>query len=179
MRADITKELLIDKYYNGNKSMPEIAKDLGISTSYVKKLFGKYNIPSRQKPTVSKSRIAFCKRRRKGFKGITGTYWCAVKYHAKYRNMIISVDMEYVWWLYKKQKMRCALSGQKIFFPKNGSIKGRTYQTSSLDRIDSSIGYIAGNVQWVHKDINVMKQDWTEKEFIKICTLVARYNKCK
>ena len=38
--------------------------------------------------------------------------------------------------------------------------------TASLDRIDSSKGYIKGNVQWVHKNINYMKQEMTNEEFL-------------
>jgi hypothetical protein len=39
--------------------------------------------------------------------------------------------------------------------------------------IDSSKGYIEGNIQWVHKDINNMKWDFTQEEFINYCKLVA------
>ena len=49
--------------------------------------------------------------------------------------------------------------------------------TASLDRIDSSKGYIKGNVQWVHKEFNKMKLDLLDKEFIDICKLVHKYHK--
>ena len=45
--------------------------------------------------------------------------------------------------------------------------------TASLDRIDSSKGYVKGNVQWVHKDINKMKTDFEQSIFIKLCKSVA------
>jgi hypothetical protein len=45
-----------------------------------------------------------------------------------------------------------------------------------LDRVDSSKGYIEGNVQWVHKTINLMKQSFNQKEFIHFCKLVANNN---
>jgi hypothetical protein len=50
--------------------------------------------------------------------------------------------------------------------------------TASLDRIDSSKGYFKGNVQWIHKDLNVMKMDLTEEKFIDYCKLVYE-NKVK
>ena len=54
--------------------------------------------------------------------------------------------------------------------------RGKEYKfTASLDRIDSNKGYIKGNVQWVHKDVNTMKMDHTQEEFIKICTMVANH----
>lgn len=64
-----------------------------------------------------------------------------------------------------------ALSGLKIELSIN-----RKNQTASLDRIDSSKGYIEGNVQWLHKDINQMKINFNQKDFIKYCKLIAKNN---
>jgi hypothetical protein len=63
----------------------------------------------------------------------------------------------------------CALSGLKI------EIKYKA-TTASLDRIDSNIGYIKGNIQWVHVKINMMKNKYTQEEFIEVCKLVAKNN---
>lgn len=46
-----------------------------------------------------------------------------------------------------------------------------------LDRIDSSKGYIEGNVQWVHKDVNMMKQNYSQKYFIEMCKKIYETNK--
>jgi hypothetical protein len=81
----------------------------------------------------------------------------------------LSLTIEQAWELYQKQEGKCALSGLPIFFPATN--KGEF--TASLDRIDSSKGYIEGNVQWVHKDINIMKNKFPQDYFIKICKLVA------
>lgn len=51
--------------------------------------------------------------------------------------------------------------------------KQREEGTASLDRIDSSRGYVEGNVQWVHKDVNFMKQALSQERFVELCTLVA------
>lgn len=45
----------------------------------------------------------------------------------------------------------------------------------SLDRIDSSLGYIPGNVQWVCKQINISKHILSTKEFIGMCRKVVNY----
>lgn len=45
--------------------------------------------------------------------------------------------------------------------------------TFSLDRIDSKIGYIEGNVQWVHKMVNMCKQHYTQEEFLEMCVSIA------
>ena len=39
--------------------------------------------------------------------------------------------------------------------------------------IDNSKGYEIGNVQWVHKDINMMRNKYDITYFIKMCRLVA------
>ena len=48
--------------------------------------------------------------------------------------------------------------------------------TMSLDRIDNNKGYIEENVQWVHKDINMMKRIYSQDYFIYMCKLVAECN---
>lgn len=45
---------------------------------------------------------------------------------------------------------------------------------ASLDRIDSSQGYIKGNVQWVHKDINKMKFDLSQDRFLELCNIIVQ-----
>lgn len=81
-----------------------------------------------------------------------------------------TITKEYIWNLFLSQNRKCALSGIVLSFPKHG--KDKSY-TISLDRIDSSKGYIPGNVQWVHKDINFMKNKYTQSYFISICRLIA------
>lgn len=39
--------------------------------------------------------------------------------------------------------------------------------------------YANDNVQWVHKDVNYMKMDLTQEEFIKYCKLIAKANENK
>lgn len=48
-----------------------------------------------------------------------------------------------------------------------------TDKTASLDRIDSSKGYIVGNIQWVHKMVNMTKNVYSQDKFIEMCKAVA------
>ena len=48
--------------------------------------------------------------------------------------------------------------------------------TASLDRIDSDGAYTIDNVQWIHKDINRMKSNLKQENFIEYCRLIALYN---
>lgn len=99
-----------------------------------------------------------------GYEEISGTLWKQIKNCAKVRNLKLSITIEYIWSLYKNQNGKCALSAMNINF---------NDKTASLDRIDSNKGYIKGNVQWVHKDINKIKSNLKEDYFINLCTKVA------
>ena len=44
---------------------------------------------------------------------------------------------------------------------------------ASLDRIDSSKGYVEGNLQWVLSEVNMMKQQYSQDRFIEICKAVS------
>jgi len=116
----------------------------------------------------------------KGYKEIAGTNWTYYKKGALRRGFKFDITIEYAWDLFLEQDRKCALSGQDIGFNiKTGSLSKYGYQknTASLDRIDSKKGYVKGNVQWLHKDLNKLKSNLDEKEFIKLCTLVSNTNK--
>ena len=81
---------------------------------------------------------------------------------------------EYMYELFLSQNKKCALSGVDIQF--TNSWNSKSDQTASLDRIDNTKGYIVGNVQWVHKQVNFMKGTMEQKEFIKFCKLIS--SKC-
>jgi hypothetical protein len=110
----------------------------------------------------------------KGVGLISGQWWTRVARGANGEKgrapMELTIDMEYAWRLFKKQKEKCALSGIEIYFPKHGFDKG----TASLDRIDSLKGYVRGNVQWVHKDVNKMKNALDQEYFINMCSLITK-----
>ena len=78
--------------------------------------------------------------------------------------------IEDAWDIFQGQGGRCALTGLKIEF---GRAEHRDETTASLDRIDSGCGYEIGNVQWVHKYVNLMKGTLSVEEFIRFCRLVT------
>ena len=74
-----------------------------------------------------------------------------------------------MWTIFLEQDRKCALSGLPISFGR----QCRDNPTASMDRIDSRGPYVVGNVQWVHKHINMMKLDHDQDYFITLCSLVA------
>lgn len=65
------------------------------------------------------------------------------------------IDAEYLAELWEKQNGRCAVSGVVLTHHNDGS--GRKEFNASIDRIDSTQGYIPGNVQLVAYRVNVLK----------------------
>ncbi len=97
---------------------------------------------------------------------IPGRYLSAIKISAKNRNLIFNLKIEDLWEQYKLQNGMCAISGMQLDIDANASI----------DRIDSSKGYIKDNIQWVHKHINIMKNSQTMNQFLNICRIITEYN---
>lgn len=98
------------------------------------------------------------------------SFFNGIKESAKSRQIEFNLEPEYIQSLFLQQNRKCIYTGLELEFPKNT----RDFtKTASLDRIDSSKGYINNNVQWVHKIINKMKMDISEEEFIKFCKMVT------
>lgn len=68
--------------------------------------------------------------------------------------------------LYNKQNGLCALSGSAM------KIDEDTFDMS-MDRINSDLDYTLDNVQLVIKQVNYMKQSYTQEEFVNLCKLIA------
>jgi len=111
----------------------------------------------------------------KGFGLISGTYWSLIQNGAYKRNIEFSITIEDAW---NKFNGVCALTGLKIEFEPNSVHKkgkdNRRKRTASLDRINSDKGYTLDNIQWVHKDVNIMKNKYNQEYFKKICKLVCK-----
>lgn len=118
------------------------------------------------------------KRHWQGFEGISLSFYHKIMACAKRRNIDFNVSIEDIWNLFIKQNKKCALSGVDIIISGKGS-KISCYfkdQTASLDRIDSNKPYTIDNIQWVHKDVNKMKQNFSEEEFLKWVRIIGQYN---
>lgn len=108
----------------------------------------------------------------KGYGELSKSHFSKIIREAKSRNLEFNIDIKFLWELYLKQNKKCALSGEYIIFRSQVHISDGN---ASLDRIDSSKGYIEGNVQWVHKDINFMKQNLPENKFFEWCKKIYIY----
>ncbi len=113
-----------------------------------------------------------------GFTGIgdiPGQHIGQIRNSAYLRGIEYTLTKEYLWELFQKQHGKCSLTGLPLHFRSRKGGKNVS-PTASLDRIDSTIGYVEGNVQWVHKDINNMKNCYSLDTFIEYCHLVSDNN---
>lgn len=108
----------------------------------------------------------------KGYQGLSGVFFGKYKYDAKRRKLSFNLTPKYIWDLLVKQNHQCHFTGRQLTLP---SITGDSF-TASLDRIDSTKGYIKGNVQWTHHDINIAKQRLTNEAFVQLCKEVALHS---
>lgn len=105
---------------------------------------------------------------RKGCEGLSGTHFLSIKNGALRRNLSFDLTPEFLWKLYQDQNGMCALTNLPIILV--NKIKNQNVDwdiiTASLDRIDSSKGYEVDNVQWVHKEINRLKNNYSLEELL-------------
>lgn len=119
----------------------------------------------------------------KGFGDICGACWVWIRRQPRVwrrKNQLpFEISIEYAWELFLNQNKRCAISGVPInFFYENGK-RLHDIKTASLDRVDSSKGYVKGNVQWVHKQVNTIKMDLSDEELVNWCKTIADYQRQK
>lgn len=88
-----------------------------------------------------------------------------IKRVAERRKIPFEVSMKYLWDLYLLQSKKCAITGDPI----------PNIKKASLDRIDSSKGYVEGNVQWVTYQANVSKHIMSMEELYIFCRKVLNH----
>lgn len=96
---------------------------------------------------------------------LTLTEHTRLKRSAEKRGYAFEVSIEYLWNLFQEQKQICAITGDYI----------PNIEEASLDRIDSSKGYIEGNVQWVTYQANLSKHIMTMEQLYEFCRKVLNH----
>ena len=89
------------------------------------------------------------------------------KSRAKDKNIETNIDVEYLKNLWESQNGKCVYSGIELKITDYHFDKGRQDQIhlASLDRIDSSKGYVKGNVQFISASLNYAKNDMDDNMF--------------
>lgn len=103
----------------------------------------------------------------RGYKDVPGKVFSKLKRGAVQRDLVFEITIQDIQEIYEQQNKCCAFSGLPLFWG----------QTASVDRIDSKKGYTKENVQIVHKQLNMIKRDTPNEQFIEWCILVAEHFK--
>jgi len=89
----------------------------------------------------------------------------------------VDVDLQYLKDLWEQQKGICPYTGIHMSLPtyKHNS---DYFVTASLDRIDSSKGYVKGNLQYVVLPINFLKSTMSDLAVKRFLKQISAYTSC-
>jgi len=107
--------------------------------------------------------------RRNNYKG-RFTYYLK---KARSRNRTMNIDNNCLEEIWSRQGGRCAISGIELIINK-GRKSDKHLRLASLDRIDSTKGYLKGNVRFIAVPLNYAKNDYDNDEFSEFLIEVAR-----
>lgn len=95
--------------------------------------------------------------------------------NAKKRFKEFNLTLEYLKQLWEEQKGICPYTGIHLQLAEYKTNHNNPIYTASLDRIDSSKGYVIGNVQFISTAINYMKNNISHNDTIKLCNIIAKH----
>ncbi len=116
----------------------------------------------------------------KGYKEVQGTFLARIKSRARKMDVAFKITSKDIYNLWIEQNKKCSLSGVDISFTNTNTSTKKKHSkydlicTASVDRIDSSKGYTLDNIQLLHKDINMIKKDYSQDYFIEMCRLISK-----
>ena len=169
---------LCEDYKNG-LSQTNLAKKYKISSEKVRFLLDRNNIDrfkgsgSRQVKVWASGKRQPRKCNKGGTKDIHNALFNRWKNNAKSRDYPFEVSIDYLQKLLENQNFKCAYTNIDMLCPKTYNEKREMTSSPyliSLDRIDSELGYIDGNVHFVCVWTNKAKGAYTHEVFKEILT---------
>lgn len=101
------------------------------------------------------------------------------------RKLEVTINRQYLATLWQSQGGCCAYTNQPMILPsihKAGNEKGRRFRyapednelmKASLDRIDSSKGYVPGNVHFVCRAVNYLKSTASHEQVVELLAMLC------
>lgn len=117
-----------------------------------------------RQPEKGKITCNYCTLRSIGYKRKKFFSYRAVHFNGMYGTKLIGRILGSLW---KKQKGFCALSGQKL-----------TVLNAELDHIIPKTrggGHIIENLRWLVKDVNRLKRNYLDNEFLSLCKQITEH----
>lgn len=100
---------------------------------------------------------------------LPGRKYSAYRYNALRRGIEFDLTIDYLDQLWEIQDGKCYYTGVEL------DITSRLGATGSLDRLDSTVGYVQGNVVWSLVPVNFAKQSLTEDDFLAMVEKIYEY----
>lgn len=172
----LDKDFLEEHYIKLNKNVNVIAEEFAVSKTAIRNALIKHKIKIKKRNRTYVRHRDYSTKSWKGHGELSGTIFSKIRSRAKRGGIDFDVNVKMLWELFLKQNRKCALTGVDLKFRYSEGHFIKEDQTASLDRIDSSKGYVEGNIQWVHKEINQLKWSINQEKFIHWCKLVSNYN---
>lgn len=143
--------------------------------SYLRKNYAEESLKlGKECKKCSNKRVENC--HRGWYRGIRISWFNQFKSVAETRGIHWGLSLDDVADLMEEQTFCCALTGWNIEFPESGHPQKAP---ASIDRIDSKKDYTKDNTQLVTRQVNMMKQQYSQEDFISVCKAVAENNKEK
>lgn len=93
---------------------------------------------------------------------------------ARYKECLITVeDLKNQW---EKQNGICPYTGIKLILTTHTKVIKDPIYRASLDRIDSSKGYIIDNIQFISLPINYMKNTMSHEQTLDLCKIISKFH---
>ena len=117
-------------------------------------------------------------RYRATLRGFLQNKLCATRHRClgsgKFRKCSITIDDLLRLW--DTQQGKCAISGIPMLHSYATSNNRELMCNVSIDRIDSKKDYTIDNIQLVCRNINFMKLDMKQEDFVWLCSQVSQHN---
>ena len=94
----------------------------------------------------------------------------------KKRKHLYDITVEDLFEQWETQSGMCVYSGVKLIHPGQN---GNNINTASLDRINSNLGYVKGNIQFISIMCNFAKNSTTHEDMLKFTEIIHNFLKSK
>jgi hypothetical protein len=106
-----------------------------------------------------------------------GDEYTKFRYHYRNilkRNYVVEVTIDDLKEQWEKQLGVCEFTGVELMLSTYSKIEKNPIYTASLDRIDSSKGYVKGNIRWISRAINWMKNEMSDDMVWSLCHIISK-----
>lgn len=86
----------------------------------------------------------------------------------------MDLTLEYLKVLWEQQNGICPFTKIKLILRRLGDGRRAMWTDASLDRINSSKGYVMGNVRFVSLMYNIARNTWSDDDVMQFCTHVYK-----